>query len=40
MWARGYCCASSGNVTDAVIKKYIQEQGEEGDDHFKVEGGA
>ena len=40
VWARGYLCCSSGNVTDEVIKKYIEEQGEEKDDDFKVEGGA
>ncbi len=40
VWARGYFCCSSGNVTDEVIKKYIEEQGEEKDDDFKVEGGA
>ena len=37
VWARGYFCCSSGNVTDEVIKKYIEEQGEEKDDDFKVE---
>ena len=39
VWARGYFCCSSGNVTDEVIKKYIEDQGEEKDDDFKVEGG-
>ena len=39
VWARGYFCCSSGNVTDEVIRKYIEEQGEEKDDDFKVEGG-
>jgi len=29
-WARGYLAVSSGNVTDEVIKRYIQEQ--EGED--------
>ena len=29
MWARGYFVASSGNVTDEVIIKYIEEQGKE-----------
>ena len=29
MWARGYFVASSGNVTDEVIVKYIEEQGKE-----------
>jgi len=27
-WARGYFVASSGNVTDAIIKQYIESQGE------------
>lgn len=26
MWARGYFVASSGNVTDNVIKEYIKNQ--------------
>ncbi len=26
IWARGYFVASSGNVTDEVITKYIEEQ--------------
>ena len=26
LWARGYFVASSGNVTDEVIKEYIQNQ--------------
>ena len=25
-WARGYLAVSSGNVTDEMIKKYIDEQ--------------
>ena len=29
IWARGYFVASSGNVTDEVIMKYIEEQGKE-----------
>ena len=37
MWARGYFVASSGNVTDEVIAKYIEEQGKEPPDgDFKV----
>ena len=39
-WARGYFAASSGNVTDEMIKQYIEQQGEkppdEQDDNFKV----
>ncbi|MCL4558956.1 MAG: IS200/IS605 family transposase [Deltaproteobacteria bacterium] len=37
MWARGYFVASSGNVTDEVVMKYIEEQGKEPPDgNFKV----
>lgn len=27
LWARGYFAASSGNVTDDIIKQYIESQG-------------
>ena len=38
MWARGYFAASSGNVTDEVIIKYIEEQGKEPPDgEFKID---
>jgi len=38
MWARGYFAASSGNVTDEVIMKYIEQQGfEPPDKDFKIE---
>ena len=37
LWARGYWVATSGNVTDEVWKKYIEQQKpEEPDDNFKV----
>ena len=38
LWARGYFAATSGNVTDEVIAKYIEEQDVEpqDDDDFKV----
>ncbi len=41
LWARGYFAASSGNVTDEVIKQYIESQGEApktdgGDDNFAI----
>ena len=38
LWARGYFCCSSGNVTDQVIAKYIAEQNIEQDEDFKVDG--
>ena len=38
MWARGYFVASSGNVTDEVIIKYIEEHGKEPPDgDFKID---
>ena len=37
LWARGYFCCSSGNVTDEVIKAYIEQQSLD-DNDFKVEG--
>ena len=37
LWGRGYWVASSGNVTDEVWMKYIEEQKpEEPDDNFKI----
>lgn len=39
LWARGYFVASSGNVTDEVIMKYVEQQGNEPiDGDFKVDG--
>ena len=40
LWARGYFVASSGNVTDEVIKKYIATQGVEpqDDEDFRISG--
>ena len=38
IWARGYFVASSGNVTDEVIIRYIEEQGKEPPDgDFNIE---
>ena len=38
LWARGYFAASTGNVTDEIIKQYIESQGNEltDDKDFKV----
>ena len=37
LWARGYFAATSGNVTDEVIARYIEMQGAEvQDDDFKI----
>ncbi len=38
LWARGYFCCSTGNVTDEMIKEYIAKQSQDTDDNFKVEG--
>ena len=38
LWARGYFCSSSGNVTDEVIAEYIANQSHDRDDDFKVDG--
>jgi putative transposase len=38
LWARGYFCCSSGNVTDEVIMRYIEEQRHDTDADFRVEG--
>jgi putative transposase len=38
LWARGYFMATTGNVTDEVVKRYVESQGGEpqDDDKFKV----
>ena len=36
LWARGYFCASSGTVTDEMIKAYIEQQDVPPDDGFTV----
>ena len=37
LWARGYFAVSSGNVTDEVIMKYIENQDVESkDDNFEI----
>jgi putative transposase len=38
MWARGYFCCSTGNVTDEIIAQYIAHQNDNRDDDFKVDG--
>ena len=40
LWARGYFCCSSGNVTDEVITAYIESQTHDEDVDFRVEGEA
>jgi len=38
LWARGYFCRSSGNVTDAEIAAYIDNQRHDTDADFKIDG--
>ena len=40
LWARGYFVASSGNVTDEILAKYIESQGAEPQDDadFRISG--
>ena len=37
-WARGYFCASSGNVTDEMIREYIAKHAEKPSEEIRVEG--
>jgi putative transposase len=36
LWARGYFVVSSGNITDEMIKEYIENQDIGKDDDFKI----
>src|SRR5271166_1692256 len=36
LWARGYFCCSSGNVTDEVVAEYKANQGKPGPGDFRV----
>jgi len=36
-WARGYFCCSSGDITDEMIKEYIENQRHDIDENFKIE---
>jgi REP element-mobilizing transposase RayT len=36
MWARGYFACSTGNITDEMVKDYIENHAER-DDDFRVE---
>jgi len=37
-WARGYFCVTSGQVTDEMIKNYLEHHFEpKGDDNFRTE---
>jgi putative transposase len=36
LWARGYFCRTVGAVTEEMIKAYIEDQRNEGNDNFKI----
>ena len=36
LWARGYFCASSGAVTEEMVKAYIEQQDAPPDENFRV----
>jgi len=38
LWARGYFCVSVGNVTDKMVKEYIEHhfEGEDGKDSLRI----
>ena len=38
LWARGYFCCSSGNVTDEIVAEYIANRNENQDEDFRVDG--
>ena len=40
IWARGYFVATTGNVTDEMIREYINshQEKEEGDETFRIAG--
>jgi putative transposase len=38
IWARGYFCCSTGNVTDEVVAEYIANQSRDQDEDFTVDG--
>ena len=38
LWARGYFCCSSGNVTDEIVAEYIANRNQNQDEDFRVDG--
>lgn len=36
IWSRGYFCATIGEVNEETIKRYIENQGKENNDNFKI----
>ena len=37
LWSRGYFCATVGSVTEEMIKEYIENQGKQENQDFKIE---
>ena len=37
LWSRGYFCATVGSVTEEMIKHYIENQGKQENENFKIE---
>ncbi|MBA1335390.1 MAG: Mobile element protein [Firmicutes bacterium] len=37
LWSRGYFCATVGSVTEEMIKQYIENQGRQENNDFKIE---
>ena len=37
LWSRGYFCATVGSVTEEMIKEYIENQGRQDNQDFKIE---
>ncbi|MDR3135347.1 MAG: transposase [Deltaproteobacteria bacterium] len=37
MWASGYFSCTSGNITDEMIAEYINNQGHDQDEDFKID---
>ena len=36
LWSVGYFCRTVGEVTDEMIKEYIEQQADEGEENFKI----
>ena len=36
LWSVGYFCRSVGDITDKIIKEYIENQSDEYDENFKI----
>lgn len=36
LWSVGYFCRSVGDITDKIIKEYIENQSDEYEENFKI----